>query len=84
MESCKVWLVNSKNEVQYGLNWGQRENRDPNQAYLQLEPKIYNSDFFPVKGKYFVVETDDNIYGVWGNTDEDVAETIREKLKEEM
>lgn len=60
MESCKVWLVNSKNEVQYGLNWGQRENRDPNQAYLQLEPKIYNSDFFPVKGKYFVVETDDN------------------------
>lgn len=29
-------------------------------------------------------ETDDYIYGVWGNTDEDVAETIREKLKEEM
>lgn len=60
METCKVWLLNSKNEVQYGLNWGQRENRDPNQSYLQLEPDVYNGDFFPVKGKYFIVETDDN------------------------
>ncbi len=60
METCKVWLLNSKNEVQYGLNWGQRENRDPNQSYLQLEPEVYNSDFFPVKGKYFIVDTDDN------------------------
>ena len=60
METCKVWLLNSKNEVQYGLNWGQRENRDPNQSYLQLEPEVYNGDFFPVKGKYFIVETDDN------------------------
>ena len=59
METCKVWLLNSKEEVQYGLNWGQRENRDPNQAYLQLEPEVYNSDFFPVKGKYFIVVTDD-------------------------
>ena len=60
METCKVWLLNSKNEVQYGLNWGQRENRDPNQSYLQLEPEVYNGDFFPVKGKYFIVDTDDN------------------------
>lgn len=60
MGTCKVWLLNSKNEVQYGLNWGQRENRDPNQSYLQLEPEVYNGDFFPVKGKYFIVETDDN------------------------
>ena len=60
METCKVFLLNSKGEVQYGLNWGQREGRDPNQSYLQLEPEIYNGDFFPVKGKYFIVETDDN------------------------
>lgn len=60
MRTCKVWLLNSKDEVQYGLNWGQRENRDPNQSYLQLEPDVYNGDFFPVKGKYFIVETDDN------------------------
>lgn len=60
MRTCKVWLLNSKDEVQYGLNWGQRENRDPNQSYLQLEPEVYNGDFFPVKGKYFIVETDDN------------------------
>ncbi len=61
MESVKIYLLdNSKSEVQYGLNWGQREKREPNQAYLQLEPSIYKSDFFPKKGKYFVVDTDDH------------------------
>lgn len=61
MDSIKVTLLDSTNfNVQYGLNWGQRENRDPNQAYLQLEPDVYKSDFFPRKGKYFIVKTDDN------------------------
>lgn len=61
MDSIKVPLLDSTNfNVQYGLNWGQRENRDPNQAYLQLEPDVYKSDFFPRKGKYFIVKTDDN------------------------
>lgn len=61
MDSIKVTLLDSTNfNVQYGLNWGQRENRDPNQAYLQLEPDVYKSDFFPTKGKYFIVKTDDN------------------------
>ena len=50
MDSIKVPLLDSTNfNVQYGLNWGQRENRDPNQAYLQLEPDVYKSDFFPGK-----------------------------------
>ena len=59
MEHVKVFLLDKDGNVQYGLNWGQRENRDPNQAYLQLTPDIYNGDFFPPKGKYFIVRTDD-------------------------
>ena len=60
MKTVKVFLLDKNGDVQYGLNWGQRDNRDPNQAYLQLTPDIYRGDFFPPKGKYFVVETDDN------------------------
>lgn len=60
METCKVYLFDKNNEVQYGLNWGLRESRDPNQSYLQLLPEIYKGDFFPAKGKFFVAETDDN------------------------
>lgn len=61
MESVKVYLLDkTKSDVQYGLNWGQRESREPNQAYLQLEPDIYKGDFFPKKGKYFIVDTDDH------------------------
>lgn len=41
------------------LNWGQRMGREPNQAYFQLKPEVYRSDFFPVKGIHFSVLTDD-------------------------
>lgn len=58
-KSIKVDLIDSKGEVQYGLNWGQRAGRNPDQAYIQLPADIYKSDFFPPKGKYFVVRTDD-------------------------
>lgn len=60
MTSVAISLLDKNGEVQYGLNWGQREKRDLNQAYLQLTPEIYKSDYFPVKGKYFIVTTDDN------------------------
>jgi len=60
MNTVTVSLLDKNGNVQYGLNWGQRENRDPNQSYLQLESEIYKGDFFPPKGKYFIVETDDN------------------------
>lgn len=59
MEVVKVFLFDKDNEVQYGLNWGQRDGREPNQAYLQLTPEVYRSDFFPVKKHYFLVDTDD-------------------------
>lgn len=58
-KSIKVDLIDSKGEVQYGLNWGQRVGRNPDQAYIQLPSDVYKSDFFPSKGKYFVVRTDD-------------------------
>lgn len=38
-----------------GINWGQREGREPNQAYLSLSPKIRN--FFPAPSVRFMVYT---------------------------
>ena len=38
-----------------GINWGQREGREPNQAYLSLSPTI--RDFFPAPGVRFMVYT---------------------------
>jgi hypothetical protein len=43
-----------------GLNWGQRPGREPNQAYIQLPPEVYRSDFFPARPQHFTVMTDDN------------------------
>lgn len=59
-----VPLVSSKTKEvtpRSGLNWGQRPeyNRNPNQAYIQLRPEIYNSDFFPIRSVHFTVLTDD-------------------------
>lgn len=44
-----------------GLNWGQRpdRNREPNEAYIQLRPEVYKSDFFPKRPQHFTVTTDD-------------------------
>jgi HKD family nuclease len=45
-----------------GLNWGHRDNykRELNQAYIQLPPSVYKSDFFPPAPQSFNVVTDDN------------------------
>lgn len=43
-----------------GLNWGQREGREHNQAYISIPAKIARSDFFPAKGIHFSVITDDD------------------------
>ena len=43
-----------------GLNWGQRPSRDSNQAYIQLLPEVYRSDFFPPKPQQFTIMTDDS------------------------
>lgn len=51
-----------------GLNWGQRDGREPNQAYISLPAKDARSDFFPLEGNlngkhnpHFSVLTDDGI-----------------------
>jgi hypothetical protein len=63
VEQVTVSLLSSRTgEVQNrgGLNWGQRPGREPNQAYIQLPPSVYNSDFFPKAPQCFTVVTDDD------------------------
>ena len=56
-----VPLLDKNNEPQYGLNWGQRTGREPNQAYIQLPIEVYRSDFFPKKPEHFFIHTDDGL-----------------------
>lgn len=42
-----------------GLNWGQREGRNPDQAYIPVPSAIAKSRFFPAKGEHFQMITDD-------------------------
>ena len=51
-----------------GLNWGQRDGREPNQAYIALPAKDARSGFFPLEGNcngkhnpHFSVLTDDGV-----------------------
>lgn len=44
-----------------GINWGQRLGRDHNQAYLRVSSDIAGSGFFPQRGEYFTVLTDDDL-----------------------
>ncbi len=54
-------LTDRKGEVpaRSGLNWGQRPNRDPNQAYLPVPGHVARSGFFPPRKQNFALETDD-------------------------
>ncbi|MDP3581453.1 MAG: NgoFVII family restriction endonuclease, partial [Ignavibacteria bacterium] len=63
LESVTVSLLDRDDNIHRrgGLNWGQRPGREPNQAYIQLSPAAYRSDFFPTKPAHFTVFTDDNI-----------------------
>jgi len=66
IENRTIILYDKKTgEVQNtaGLNWGHRKNnpnRNRNEAYIQLPPDVYKSDFFPVKPQHFTVVTDDS------------------------
>ncbi len=42
-----------------GLNWGQREGRNPDQAYIPVPSTVAKSGFFPERGVHFQVVTDD-------------------------
>lgn len=43
-----------------GLNWGQRGNRNRNEAYIPLPRKIARTGFFPLEKQHFLVVTDDH------------------------
>ncbi|MDR0761923.1 MAG: NgoFVII family restriction endonuclease [Campylobacteraceae bacterium] len=62
IENAVISLLDKDGKVprRGGLNWGQREGRNKNQAYIQLPPDIYKSDFFPPKPQHFTVITDDS------------------------
>lgn len=42
-----------------GLNWGQRGNRNRNEAYIPLPKNIAIKNFFPLEKKHFIARTDD-------------------------
>jgi hypothetical protein len=42
-----------------GLNWGQREGRNPDQAYIPIPSTTAKTKFFPERGVHFQVVTDD-------------------------
>ena len=43
-----------------GLNWGQRNKRNKNEAYIPLPSRIAKSGFFPLNKQHFLVVTDDH------------------------
>ncbi len=62
IEPVKLSLLarNSETGTRSGLNWGQRDGREPNQAYIGLPASIARSGFFPLEKQHFSVVTDDN------------------------
>lgn len=46
--------------IHSGLNWGQRQKRSPNEAYIPLPSHIAKTGFFPLEKQHFTVVTDDN------------------------
>ncbi|MCA0389175.1 MAG: NgoFVII family restriction endonuclease [Bacteroidetes bacterium] len=61
LENITISLIPKSGIIQKvgGLNWGQRSGRNHNQAYIQLPPEVYKSEFFPIRGTHFTVITDD-------------------------
>ena len=61
LEHELISLINRSGEISQrsGLNWGQRGNREPNQAYIPLKVNVYNTDFFPPVAQHFTIHTDD-------------------------
>lgn len=57
----KLSLLTKYGEVglRSGLNWGQRDGREPNQAYIPLPANVSRSGFFPLDKRHFTVLTDD-------------------------
>ena len=60
-EGVKLSLLSRNGEPgdHSGLNWGQRENRNPNEAYIPLPAAISKKGYFPLEKKHFTALTDD-------------------------
>lgn len=60
IESVRLSLLTGKGTVgeTSGLNWGQREKRNPNEAYIRIPIDISRQEFFP-NDRHFTVMTDD-------------------------
>lgn len=62
-EKCVLLSLLTKNgEIgkRSGLNWGQRNKRNRNEAYIPLPSHIAKSGFFPLDKQHFLVVTDDH------------------------
>lgn len=61
-ESVRLPLFSERDGIvptRSGLNWGQREGREHNQAYIAIPSEIAKSGFFPPRGEQFSVLTED-------------------------
>lgn len=61
IESVRLSHLSSRGDtgMTSGLNWGQREGRNKNEAYIRVPSTIAKSGFFPPKEQHFIVVTDD-------------------------
>lgn len=61
VETVTLSLLSKTGETgtKSGLNWGQRNNRNKNEAYIPLPAPIARTGFFPLEKRHFTVITDD-------------------------
>ncbi|NLW30018.1 MAG: NgoFVII family restriction endonuclease [Fibrobacter sp.] len=62
LEHVKISFLDRTGNVpsRSGLNWGQREGRNRNQAYIPVSSEINRSGFFPPRTVHFTIQTDDD------------------------
>lgn len=62
IESVTLSLLAKNGDIgsKSGLNWGQRQGRNKNQAYIPLPINVAKSGFFPLNKQHFTVVTDDH------------------------
>lgn len=61
-ESVVLSLLDTRTDETHtrsGLNWGQRDRREPNQAYIPVPSVIARKNFFPDRANHFNLITDD-------------------------
>ncbi len=61
-ESVRISFLDGKTgetPTASGLNWGQREGRDKDQAYLSIKKDARDEGFLPERGYTFTLQTDD-------------------------